>query len=282
MNELQAFAANKWGTQPAEGSAADGYSSAVAFALHPLHGAVVLKRPKVHRMYLAEKRALQLLGDARFPAPQLLGFDDKSGTLLLSFLTGENLASRTAPPDARTANQLGQLLAAFHAVTPPADYPKKNDAASLHSTFLRDYSFMQQHLEAALLADTGHFAEQGFAAAAKNDFSCLTHGDFRLGNVVQNGEHLYLLDFESSAVGDRMSDFCKMLSQELPQKLHRPFLDGYIALCPAFDESRLAASLRFYTALESLSALRWCILVGRKDDAFYLQNLQTLTETVTQ
>ena len=282
MNELQAFAANKWGTQPAEGSAADGYSSAVAFALHPLHGAVVLKQPKVHRMYLAEKRALQLLGDSRFPAPQLLGFDDESGTLLLTYLAGENLASRTAPPDARTANQLGQLLAAFHAVTPPADYPKKNDAASLHSTFLRDYSFMQQHLEGALLADTERFAAQGFAAAAENDFSCLVHGDFRLGNVMQNGEQLYLLDFESSAVGDKMSDFCKMLSQELPQKLHRSFLDGYIAACPEFDESRLAASLRFYTALESLSALRWCILVGRKDDAFYRQNLQTLTETVTQ
>ena len=37
---------------------------------------------------------------------------------------------------------------------------------------------------------------------------------------------------------------------------------------------------RFYALLESFSTLRWCILVGRKEDDFYNQNLQFILDTL--
>ncbi|MBR5501579.1 MAG: aminoglycoside phosphotransferase family protein [Oscillospiraceae bacterium] len=227
MNELQTFAANKWGTQPAEGSAADGYSSAVAFAVHPMHGTVVLKRPKVHNMYLAERDTLQLLEQNSFPAPRLLACDDESGTMMLSRLSGENLANRKEQPSCELAANLGILLAMFHKIPAPKTFVKESSAEHIQATFNRDINFLQDHLDETLLQKVQQFAQEGFTAIKQNNFSCLTHNDFRLGNVLAQEKSLYLLDFESCALGDRYCDFGKILTQDLPPELHTVFLQAY-------------------------------------------------------
>lgn len=114
-----------------------------------------------------------------------------------------------------------------------------------------------------------HYLKKSVNLLDKQDCVCL-HFDYRPGNVmIDNGQVVGLIDFESSPNGDSVYDFVKFFNC-LNTNAKSDFLEGYksVRRIPENFEEKL----EFYTKLNSFGCLSFLINENRFDDNFYKEN----------
>lgn len=256
---------------------------------------VVLKLFHGDREYWRERKSLELLEPAGL-VPRVLdgippgdGFD---GALLLELLEeSANLAS--TPVDAPTARATGALLARIHG---HADDPSSGKLGYFGPkgfvplafdgwwSFRRDLlgTHWARVVEGRMGAEfvrrcLDHLARLS-ASFRDDEATCLTHCDFRFGNVLRCRDGaLTAIDFESARFGDGAYDFIKIWEQlgqpsETPE--WRAFLQGYAEVRPLPPD--LPAKLRYYWFDVNYGLLYWAI--DRDDEPLFERRLAIVRE----
>ncbi|MFG3126708.1 aminoglycoside phosphotransferase family protein [Streptomyces tendae] len=209
-------------------------------------------------LYTRETRAYRVavphLGHGNAPV-----LHDSSAELLALILTavdGEPLKEEESPAHRRTAHrQAGQLLRRFHdvmtgpQVQPEADTVVENTVASL-----------DKHL-----AKAGDHLSTTEADLLRHLVSALPgcgplpagwrHGDFWERNLLWNGQHCTLIDFERSEPGPRVTDFVKLAASLWPDhpELRTALFEGYGRPLSETEEYALTA----FAAADAASALAY-------------------------
>jgi Ser/Thr protein kinase RdoA (MazF antagonist) len=220
----------------------------------------------------AELTWTEALADAGFPCPR--PFRTLTGALL-GEPGGDRLASmvawiEAAPMDPSTVNfrRLGHLLAGLHAVTdrlalPSLPRPAWDVVAFLSEAprwgrFWQNESLNAQ--EQTLLLAARDAARAALAARGAGDVG-LIHADVLAENLLDDGDRLWLIDFDDAGYGDRMYDLGTALvghwnRPDLPA-LTDALLDGYAARRALPADAGTALPL--FTLLRALASCGWGI-----------------------
>lgn len=237
-------------------------------------GALRLHRPGYQSAdaIAAELTWTEALAAAGFPCPR--PFRTLTGALL-----GEPGAGRMASmvawvdgapmaPTPGNFRRLGHLLAGLHGVTdrlalPPLARPMLDSDAFLSDPPRWGRFWQNDSLsgpEQSLLLQARDAARAALAARGPGDIG-LIHADVLGENLLDDGDRLWLIDFDDAGYGDRMYDLGTALVQhwdnpDLPA-LTNALLDGYAArrALPA----DVATALPLFTLLRALASCGWGI-----------------------
>lgn len=160
----------------------------------------------------AEAAVIDVAARAGAPTPQVervCGWDDGLGAAyIMRRLQGETTPRKILRDEAfavargRLARQCGQALAQIHAVSnPPGELPYADALAQLdrYETVYRSFGMPRPMMELGI----AHLR----ATAPTPINLCLTHGDFRLGNLMVDENGLVAaLDWELAHIGDPAED----------------------------------------------------------------------------
>ncbi|MEM9040377.1 MAG: phosphotransferase family protein [Actinomycetota bacterium] len=161
------------------------------------------------RDMLVEAAVVRAAGEAGVPVPALLHADDVGdGTtaMILEAIDGETIARKIQRDDEyaearpRLVDDFGRALARIHRIDPSSvDGLASADPVEFYTQVLDDVGEPHPVLELA----RRWLIEHRPAERAP----CLVHGDFRLGNVIVDGDGLAaVIDWELAHLGDPMED----------------------------------------------------------------------------
>ncbi|HEY8339660.1 MAG TPA: phosphotransferase family protein [Egibacteraceae bacterium] len=230
------------------------------------------------RAIVTQRAALQAVAGSAVPAPAVLWHDDGGDNpfgrpvLVMERIAGTVPAGWhevAEPTRTRLAEQAVDVLAALHELdVDAAELPVRDPAPT-------ELAWYQHHL--ARLGDPPPVLRAGLwwlerHAPSPPPRRVLVHGDFRMGNLVVDGERLRgVLDWEMAAPGDPLADltWCFLPVWELPGVDEPALLARYAARTGAtLDEERLRwhrvlgyVRLSYY----ALSGSR-AFATGRSDD----------------
>lgn len=246
----------------------------------------VLKLFYGSREYWRERKTLELLQATGF-VPQVLdglpSIDGFDGALLLEYIENENLASSRI--DDSAAHSTGVRLAQIHkhslgmfgffgpeGVEP---YPFQGWWSFRRYLLTNDWaSFVRKRLDEKFVRRCCDHIEWSSKSFHDDEPTCLTHCDFRFGNVLRRRDgQLSVIDFESAREGDGAYDFIKIWEQIGRGQDGREwasFLQGYATARPLPDN--LKAKLEYYWFDLNFGYLYWAI--DRGDEPLFQQRLK--------
>ena len=226
-----------------------------------------LQRPRTDRSLVAEAELMRLVGAHGVPVPEVVtaGRDPAGGEFLVTrAIPGETIARRILRDDefgvARSAltSQLGATLGALHTVDTSLA-PMLVDAEPLSACRER--------------ADELGIANPVFELAFRwlelrrpepRRLSVIVHGDFRLGNLIIDGDGLAaVIDWELAHLGNPMEDLGWLCSRAWRFGGPRPVagVGGYAELFDAYrSESGAVVDLAAMRWWRVLSTLRWGVI----------------------
>lgn len=184
---------------------------------------------------------------------------DSSAELLALILTavdGEPLKSEATPVRRRAAhNQAGQLLRRFHDALP--DHESQAEAAYVVEATVAG---LEKHIAAA--GDHLSAAEADMLRRIVSTLPALghlpaglLHGDFWERNMLWNGRHCALIDYERSTPGPLVVDFVKLATAVWPDhpELGTALFAGYGRPLSAIEQQALVA----FAAADAAGALAY-------------------------
>ena len=224
--------------------------------------------PQVLKIYFdahrwrRERYFLEILR-GKIPVPHVLEVieptEERRGALLMNFLEGEPLRIESLSKE--FAIEMGECLARLHNI-PVKRYGDLslgeggcNPKDELRSYFERSVSESNGVLPTEFLDKCKKYFNNHLAELGMLDGPCITHRDYRPGNVmVHNGKIVALLDWEIARGGFAEEDFAHMehVVWSKDDSSKEPFLSGYARhrKVPNFENS--LPILRFCKALGAI------------------------------
>jgi aminoglycoside phosphotransferase (APT) family kinase protein len=192
--------------------------------------------------------------DAALPEGQLLVHEHLSGEPALLVTAGE--AAREA--FATCLAWVHQHPRTAYMIWPDTDLREGTRASCFHDRLatLRRYASAQadlpcvpdllQHLDSAQLPGSAGWHESGFA---------LLHGDLSLGNILWEGDHVALIDWEFARDGDPAEDLAYLIAdQDIAPDIIAELADTYVG---AGGDPWAFARLPVWLPLVALDAALW-------------------------
>lgn len=261
----------------------DSYSSDVdRLVLHD--GQIVfLKRPYTADKWYREQGWLTYL-DSRVAVPKILmtarPTKQTTGAFVLEALAGTTIETVTPA----LAAQIGQLHAALHTCTSKAygdfeengftAFPSQDWRVFRNAKMTSFESAIQQVLPPALYQAAFTELKRRERELPEPSRPVAVHLDFRLGNLLADGESLTgLIDFETSRFGATEIDFTK-LDRDVFQS-ESGLLDAYQQ---GYGQIRIPEPIEvylpYYRLFEALTGIGWCVQRGLdRHQLFFDKNL---------
>ncbi len=185
---------------------------------------------------------------------------DIHGAILMEYLPG-TLLKTTDFTDA-LAYEMGSLLARIHInrVTGYGDLIQPQDLnldPRIHFTlkFEEGLKECRNHLPKAMLEQCRHYYDAHLNLLDSVDGPCISHRDFRPGNIiVYDGKIRGIIDWSSGRASFAEDDFCPMEHSEWPPDLtsKKSFLSGYASIRPVPNYSAIMPFLRLNKAIATI------------------------------
>jgi Ser/Thr protein kinase RdoA (MazF antagonist) len=240
--------------------------------------------------YAHEAYFLNYFADS-FPVPRVIGAvppqENVYGALLMECLPGNvlNIADMT---DA-LAFSMGALLARIHEhkADEYGDFVYAHDTALdprvyIASKFNEVFAECSGHLPTPLLERCRQYFDRHIELLASVDGPCITHRDFRSGNIVAyNGAIEGVIDWSAARAGFAQEDFCNMEHWEwaINPVTKQSFLTGYTTIRPVPDYDAMMPLLRLNRAFNIIGFTLKRGTWQSKDARLYQFNRQFLENT---
>ena len=228
---------------------------------------VVIKIPQSDKKLAREYRALSISRDCELtPIPLVQRTEPRA--LLMAWLPGRPLLAPACTSD--HARQIGAALASIHANSEGRVEPIAEGWWEVLRANAREHLKLCRKLGGD--RDWDRSARVfGRSPEFDPDVFVLVHFDFRLGNLLFDGDRLCgVVDFESSRPGDAAFDFAK-ISEELWPLRHPELRD---ATLEGYSQRRAlprdwSSSLPLYALYEALSRVAWCVKNDKRGTPFF-------------
>ncbi len=194
--------------------------------------------------------------------------------MLLSYIDGKPIVGEISD---QLAYNCGKLLAELHS------FPRElfNDSHVDWWVFISEWFYewaevSKKVLEKNLYEKCLNYFEKMMLNLPQPDGPCLTHFDYRPGNIlVKESKIVGLIDFESARGGSADIDFVKIrlyMWNKFPST-KKYFLDGYSSVrkLPPID-----ATLDLYEFYNAFGGRGWCCRRNKLEDPFFYENKEIL------
>lgn len=241
---------------------------------------VILKIPYSGTKLKRELRILNILKD-KLPVPRVLDYWDGSdgipGAILLSYIDGKPI---TGNIDKKLAYDMGELLAKLHDI--PMNYYEITEENSIDwwGSLKDRLNIWIEECEGTLSVDMINkilkVFEKFYMKLPKPDGPCVTHNDYRPGNIlINNNKIMGLIDFESTRGGSADIDFTKMKLYSWDKYIgtKEEFIKGYNSIRPL---PNIENTLPFYLFYNAIGGIAWCVRRGQLNGSFYKENMEQL------
>lgn len=216
--------------------------------------------PRIHD-YECEVYFLQTLAKT-IPVPQIIQIvepeADVHGALLMEKLTGSLLKIENLT-DALTY-EIGSVLARIHfnRTAGYGDLTQPNNVSAdpnIHFTqkFEEGITECNNHLPQELIEQCRTYYYKNLNLLALADGPCITHRDFRPGNVIVHNDKLQgIIDWSSGRASFAQEDFCRVMEPGkwfIKPTTQESFLAGYASIRPIPDYKPMMQLLRLTKAI---------------------------------
>ena len=251
----------------------ESYSSDVLILIDKNNNKYVLKIPFNNEKVIRESEIIKTINN-KLPVPEIIKADSEKGFLLLSYIEGKPIAGEISD---QLAFDCGKLLAELHCI-PMELFNDSHDNwwAFINERFYVWAEVCKKILDKNLFEKCVDYYENIKTNLPKPDGPCLTHFDYRPGNIlVDKNKIVGLIDFESSRGGSADMDFVKMklyMWDKFPStKIF--FLDGYLSVrkLPPIN-----ATLDLYEFYNAFGGIAWCHNRNKLEDPFFYENKEIL------
>ena len=212
------------------------------------------KKDYAHELYF-----LNYFADA-LPVPRVIDIVPPQarvyGAILMECLPGNVV--RIADVTDTLAFQMGALLARIHEHKADGygDFVYAHDTtldprAYIALKFNEVFAECSQHLPQQLLAQCREYFDTHIELLATVDGPCITHRDFRPGNIIAyNNAVEGIIDWSAARAGFAQEDFCQMEHWEwsINPETKTSFLNGYATIRPVPDYTAMMPLLRINRA----------------------------------
>lgn len=197
----------------------------------------------------------------RLPVPGIVSVAEptvqRAGALLIECLPGSPVTIYEVTQ--ALAYDMGSLLARIHSHTaagygdliyPETLQPDPREAFALK--FEKHFAECRQHVAQRLLDRYWSYYQEHLDLLKQVDGPCITHRDFRPGNIiVHNGQLQGIIDWSGSRSGFAQEDFSSMEHGEWSKDsaTKESFLSGYASIRPVPDYAQIMPLLRIGRAL---------------------------------
>ncbi|MBX9831109.1 phosphotransferase [Candidatus Babeliales bacterium] len=210
--------------------------------------------------YLHEVYFLKYFADI-LPVPQIVHVVQPEptlhGAILMECLPGTPLKTRDFN-DAR-AYEIGSLLARIHLnrTAGYGDLTQPNNLTldprvSFTQKFEEGLAECENHLPKTLIEQCRSYYNAHINLLTSADGPCITHRDFRAGNVIiDQGKLLGIIDWSSARAGFAQEDFCPLEHGGWPANPNakESFFAGYASIRPVPDYKTMIPLLRLSRAI---------------------------------
>lgn len=182
-----------------------------------------------------------------------------NGAILMEYIPGNLL--KTTELTAELAYKLGTLLAQIHLnrVTGFGDlidpaHLTTDPRIEFEQRFADSLIECTGHLPDKLLAQCRDYHTQNLDLLLSVDGPCITHRDFRPGNIlIANHQVTGIIDWSSARAGFAEEDFCLLEDLWTTDPQSKPaFLAGYSSIRPIPEYSKIMSLLRLNKALVTI------------------------------
>ncbi|OBI23138.1 acyl-CoA dehydrogenase [Mycobacterium sp. E2327] len=257
-----------------------GGASSLTFSGERDGRAVVIKvappgvAPVAHRDVLRQARVMKVLAESQVPVPEVLWEDVGAPPLfVMSRVEGDCVEPLFdgCPPAADLAGRYRnacRVMAALHRLS-PADLGLAGEPAMEPAAEVRRWSETLQTVDAALVPGWPDVRDALLACAPVALGPSVVHGDFRLGNLLADGDRINaVIDWEIWAIGDPRIDVGWFLINSDPdtyQRVRSPGIappTGELADIYQREFGCQVADLGWFSALACFkSAATWALIV---------------------
>jgi len=205
--------------------------------------------------------------ETQLPVPKIISLiPPESGlhaAILMEYIPGTILKTEDFTPS--LAEEAGAILARIHLnrTTGYGDLTQAQDlqqdpGASFNLKLEEAFTECTGHLPNALLAQCRHYYHAHLNLLASTDGPCITHRDFRPGNLLaKNNQLTGIIDWSSARASFAEEDFCSMEHGvwAFDSRSKQYFLDGYARIRPLPNYQRIMPLLQLSKAMATIGFL---------------------------
>lgn len=232
----------------------------VYIVTHPLKGFKIVKVCQRRKDFYREMYFLKILAD-RLPVPKVFDAiepsEDSQGVILMEYIEGNLLVEKDWSEE--LAYEMGLVLAKIHSIKMDyyGDIATQKDLTGSSLKYFQDKFFEEldeckSHLPGGLIDHCKQYFENHKSLLRSVDGPCLTHRDFRPGNLlVKEGRLAGVIDWANGRAGFAEQDFCSMEHRHWPKNDDEKaaFLEGYKSVRPLPDYKAIMPMIRLGRAL---------------------------------
>lgn len=233
---------------------------------HPNGTHLILKICSHTNHYLREFYFLNYFAD-KLPVPRIIQAIEPEanlpGAILMEYVPGTLLTIPTLSN--ALSYEMGSLLARIH-TNRASGYGDLIDPNDLNpdprpyfiEKFHHGFDECKNHLPKDLLDQSRHYLENHINLLDLADGPCITHRDFRPGNLIaHDGKVQGIIDWSSARASFAQEDFCSMEHGVWPinPASKEPFLAGYAAIRSIPDYKTIMPLLRLNKAIATIGFL---------------------------
>lgn len=228
-------------------------------------GYYVVKRFSDYKKSEKEKRVLNLCRQRGINVPKVLF--QKNEYILMEFIQGTN--GDDMKLTRRDVRALGQNLKQFHSMEID-DYSVDTiyDSELMKKIYSDSVFTLRRFInEEMYYKIRTYFGER--QEFLKNEKYTYVHRDYRLGNLLFSKSQIYLIDFESFAIGSPIMDLVKIIDDlaVYNREFVKEFLRAYYQR-ENIENSEIK-TIQIYYLINKLETLAWLILRDRAEDEYY-------------
>lgn len=239
--------------------------------------------------YFCEMYFLKCFAD-KLPVPHVSAIVEPEagvhGAIFMECLPG-TLLQKSEITD-HIAYEMGSLLARIHSNKAPGygDLTQPHHLSpnpAIHFTFKFNEGLDEcaEHLPKELLADCRRYHDTHINLLSSVDGPCITHRDFRPGNVIiHEGKIQGIIDWAGGRGGFAEEDFCPLEFGEWSTSnfIKESFLKGYASIRAVPDYENVMPLLRLSRAIATIGFTVKCGTWNNRDSSLYLRNRTFLNE----
>lgn len=232
----------------------------------PNHPTLILKICTRKKDFRRETYFLQFFAN-KLPVARIIQVveptDETSGAVLMNCIPGELLKAINLSKE--LAYEIGSLLASIHEnrierygdITQP-EMMVEDPIAYFNSQFENNFSECRNNLPKQLLDDCRHYYEANLHFIRSADGPCITHGDFRPGNLIVEKQRVTgIIDWASAKIGFAQQDLCSWLHGEwlFQKQVKDAFFSGYASVRPVPEYKAVMPLLEVNKSLATIGFL---------------------------
>ena len=157
------------------------------------------------------------------------------------------------------------------------------DKNILEKQFNNNCNFLGSHIKCDEIKKWMKYVECEKKILNERRYNNYIHRDFRSGNLLKTEDgRIGVIDFESCGIGDFLFDVIKLYLEIVNEdtSLAMYFLEKYLDIHGVENRHKALQIVRLYNIMDKVGMLVWLIKKQRKDDTYYMWNLEQIRETL--